>query len=237
MVQADEAYIRESILHPQAKIVAGYPAAHAHLPGTGDRRGRPAADRIYQIAGAAGSRGRNDSGGVNVHQPSARRAQQPLDHMITAAVQERENYLNASYGLKIVAAHQGPQAHRAAVPVHHHLLLLHRRHLRHADPHRAADAARATWSARTPTTSCSPCTAITMIFFFLIPSIPATAGQFLPADDDRRARPGLSAHQPAELVPAGDRRPVRSCSPCWPAASIPAGRSTRPTAPRTRTPR
>ena len=37
-VKADEAYIRESILQPQAKVVAGYRAGHAHLPGTGDRR-------------------------------------------------------------------------------------------------------------------------------------------------------------------------------------------------------
>ena len=32
-VLADEAYIRESILHPQAKMVAGYGAADAHYQG------------------------------------------------------------------------------------------------------------------------------------------------------------------------------------------------------------
>ena len=36
-VKADEAYIRESILNPTAKVVAGYRAHHAHLPGTGHR--------------------------------------------------------------------------------------------------------------------------------------------------------------------------------------------------------
>ena len=39
-----------------------------------------------------------------------------------------------------------------------------------------------------------------MVFFFLIPSIPAVLGNFLVPLDDRRQGPGLSAHQSAELV-------------------------------------
>ena len=60
---------------------------------------------------------------------------------------------------------------------------------------------------------------------------PDRAGQFLPADDDRRQGPGLSADQPAELVSLHARRRLDASSPCWPAASIPAGPSTRPTVP------
>ena len=37
-VIADDAYIRESILQPQAKIVAGYANDHADVPGARDRR-------------------------------------------------------------------------------------------------------------------------------------------------------------------------------------------------------
>ena len=36
-VVADENYLRESIVNPQAKIVEGYPAAHADVPGARDR--------------------------------------------------------------------------------------------------------------------------------------------------------------------------------------------------------
>ena len=45
-----------------------------------------------------------------------------------------------------------------------------------------------------------------MVFFFLIPSIPGRAGQFPGAPDDRRQRPGLPAHQSAELVSVHHRR-------------------------------
>ena len=71
---------------------------------------------------------------------------------------------------------------------------------------------------------------IVMVFFFLMPSIPATLGNFPGAHDDRRQGSGLSAHQPAELVHLHRRR---GCSP-WPpsswAAWTPAGPSTRPSA-------
>ena len=49
-VTADDAYIRESILQPQAKIVAGYRAGHADVPGPGHRGGRAATDRVHQVA-------------------------------------------------------------------------------------------------------------------------------------------------------------------------------------------
>ena len=54
-VVADENYLRESILDPQAKIVAGLrgPREHADLPGTGQRGAAPAAHRIHQVAWAA----------------------------------------------------------------------------------------------------------------------------------------------------------------------------------------
>ena len=48
---------------------------------------------------------------------------------------------------------------------------------------------------------------VIMVFFFLVPVIPDRAGQLLPADDDRRQGPGLSADQPAELVSVHGRAP------------------------------
>ena len=54
---------------------------------------------------------------------------------------------------------------------------------------------------------------IVMIFFFLIPSIPAALGNFLVPHDDRRERPGLPEAEPAELVHLhGRRRCSRSMS-------------------------
>ena len=49
---------------------------------------------------------------------------------------------------------------------------------------------------------------VTMIFFFLIPSIPAVLGKFSDSDDDRRAGPGFSAPQSGELVYLYSRRLV-----------------------------
>ena len=70
-----------------------------------------------------------------------------------------------------------------------------------------------------------------MVFFFLVPSIPATLGNFfLPMMIGARDL-AFPPNQSSELVSAGDRRPVRSVSPCWRAAWILAGHSTHPTAP------
>ena len=55
-VVADEAYIRESILNPAAKVVGRLPADHADVPGAGQRRGAAAADRVRQVAQGAAAR-------------------------------------------------------------------------------------------------------------------------------------------------------------------------------------
>ena len=51
---------------------------------------------------------------------------------------------------------------------------------------------------------------VVMVFFFLIPSIPATLGNFLHPDHDRDEGPGVPAHQPAELVHLHPRRRVHA---------------------------
>ena len=52
---------------------------------------------------------------------------------------------------------------------------------------------------------------VVMVFFFLIPSIPAVLGNFLLPIMVGRQGPGLSAHQPAQLV---HLRARRRCSRC-----------------------
>ena len=70
---------------------------------------------------------------------------------------------------------------------------------------------------------------VIMIFFFLLPSIPAVLRELPRADHDRGQGHGLPAAQPALVVRLRRRR---RCSRCWSrswAASTPAGPSTRPT--------
>ena len=52
-VVADENYIRESIMNPIAKVVAGFQPRDADLPGPGRRRGPSGDHRLYQVAGGA----------------------------------------------------------------------------------------------------------------------------------------------------------------------------------------
>ena len=49
-VVADESYIRESILTPQAKLVAGLSAADADVPGARQRRRRDEPHRVREVA-------------------------------------------------------------------------------------------------------------------------------------------------------------------------------------------
>ena len=76
---------------------------------------------------------------------------------------------------------------------------------------------------------------VVMVFFFLIPSIPAVLGNFLLPIMVGREGPGVSAHQPVELVHLHSRRHVHVVAAVTAAASTPGGPSTRRTARRHRT--
>ena len=111
--------------------------------------------------------------------------------MITAAVQEREHYLNASYGIKSWLLTKD----------HKRIALLYLFTITLFFFLGGAFATLIRLELLTPTgdlvssetyNKLFTMHGMVMIFFFLIPSIPATLGQFLPADDDRRARPGVS---------------------------------------------
>ena len=101
--------------------------------------------------------------------------------MATAAARpaaQATRYLNKGT-VALLAAHHRPQAHRHPLRDHHHVLLLHRRRRGHAGPARTVHAAR-----RLPVTADTynrlfTFHGIVMVWFFLVPSIPATLGNFL----------------------------------------------------------
>ena len=73
---------------------------------------------------------------------------------------------------------------------------------------RADDARRATLCSAETYNKLFTLHGVIMVLFFLIPSIPGGARQLPRADDDRRARPRVSAAEPAELVSVHGRRHV-----------------------------
>ena len=143
----------------------------------------------------------------------------------------RPNYLNADYGVKSWLLTTDHKRIALLYLVSDHADVLHRRAVRGGHPPGADHARRATSCSRRPTTSSSPCTASIMVFFFLIPSIPAVLGNFLipimiGAKD--LAFPRLT-------WPAGTSTWSAACFTLWAhgrtAGWTPAGPSTRPTAP------
>ena len=72
---------------------------------------------------------------------------------------------------------------------------------------------------------------VMMVFFFLIPVDSRRARQLPRADHDRREGPGVPEAEPGELVHLHDRRRSSRSTPWSPAASTPAGPSTRRSAP------
>ena len=113
-VMADEDYLRESILYPEAKIVAGLGEHHADLQGAGRRGGDHPADRLHQVA-RAGARRRSAS--RSSRRPA--RARRPIEarkrkarsdeHSVMSTARPAsprrrrrraaENYLNVAYGV------------------------------------------------------------------------------------------------------------------------------------------
>ena len=145
-------------------------------------------------------------------------------------VESSVNYLNASYGIKLVAVHGRPQANRLDVSRRRITFMfmiggvaaaLMRLNL--VEP-QGALVEPETYNKLFSTHG------IIMVFFFLVPSIPATLGNFLiPLMIGARdvAFPKLNLLQ---LVSVHHRLLRSRCSRSCRAASTPAGRSIRPTA-------
>ena len=120
-VVVDEAYIRESILNPNAKVVGRVPADHADLPGTGQRRAAAAADRVRASAAAPAR--------AAVSAAGCRRAAAGREHTVTGS--ERPSIRSCRdepaapsaaplpqrrLRRQVVAADARPQAHRPPLP-------------------------------------------------------------------------------------------------------------------------
>ncbi len=94
-VTADEAYIRESILQPNAKMVAGFQPIMPTFQGLVTEEG---VVQLIEYVKSFEPQARHAVRAPTASPPV--RCQNGRTYMITAAVQERENYLNESYGLK-----------------------------------------------------------------------------------------------------------------------------------------
>ena len=126
----------------------------------------------------------------------------------------------------VVAADPRPQAHRAAVSRRRHVLLLRRRRVRGADPARAGDAGRRPGHRRDLQQAVHDARRDDGVLL-PHPGDPRRARQLPRADHDRREGPRVSEAEPRELVHLHDRRRCSRCTRSSPAASTPAGRSTR----------
>ena len=146
-VVADEAYIRESILNPQAKVVAGF------QPIMPTFQGQVSEEQLLELIAYIKSLQ------APARRRRARRRQPWPGTDGLHAPPSAQHYLNDGYGIKSWLLTTRPQADRAPVPRLDHVLLLHRRRVRGADPPRADDAGRRPASPTRPTTSCSRCTA------------------------------------------------------------------------------
>ncbi len=105
----------------------------------------------------------------------------------------------------VLAADQGPQAHRHPLPDHGHGHVLHRRPGHHHRPPQPDDARRRSGHGRHLQQALHHARRHHGV---LLPGAGGAdgAGQFLPAADDRRQGPRLPPHQPGELVSVRDRR-------------------------------
>ena len=177
--------MRESILDPNAKIVAGFePNVMPNFKGQVSEEECDSVDRVYQIAApqqpartseaaqpaiiaAPGASCAADDGSASAEQHVKGKQQVAVRDSSNGWQQLHRNSAGSRRSqlperrtrLEVVAVHHRPQADRDAVPDLDHADVLCRRLVRGADPDRPADAGRRSVHFRTPTTSCSRCTA------------------------------------------------------------------------------
>ena len=101
------------------------------------------------------------------------------NHASTYVFAPPRHYLNDGYGIKSWLLTRDHKRIALLYLARDHVLLLHRRRVRRADPARAADAGRRPRAADETYNKLFTMHGVMMVFFFLIPSIPATLGNFL----------------------------------------------------------
>ena len=187
---ADEAYIRQAIVNPNSMPLPKYTPIMPTFQGQIERGASAAVDRLHQVFGRRRKRGRvNEHGGVES----------------VPSTGSRVHYLNAKYGIKswlLTTDHK-----RIA------LLYLASITLMFFIGGSAAVLMRLqliepTGALVQPETYNKLFTmhGVVMIFFFLIPSIPAVLGNFLVPMMIGAQGSGFPAHQSAELVHLHHRR-------------------------------
>ena len=147
-VMVDEGYLRESILNSQAKVVKGFTPLMPTFQGLVTEEGSPPSSSTSSRCRHRRPRPRRRSCrcGADPSTPAARRRARESKPWIRPLPSAQ--LLIERSRPEVVAADQGPQAHRAALPDLDHVLLLPRRPVRRGDSPRADDAAGRSVRAR-----------------------------------------------------------------------------------------
>ena len=198
-VTADEAYLRDCILLPDKTPGGRLSAGHAEF--CRQRRARARSSQLVAYLKSLTTHKIDGAGEAIAMTDATLPFVPPLES-------GGESYLDEGHTLDVVARHHRPQAHRHPLRAVDHRVLLHRRH-RHRVWCGSSSSARPGWFLTSDEYNrLFTMHGIIMVWFFLVPSIPATMGNFHAAADDRRAGRRLSAPQSAVLVSLRDRRGV-----------------------------
>jgi hypothetical protein len=222
----DDAYLRDAILNPSQHVTAGLRSHHAHLPGPDQRRRPDRSGRVHQetavqlpyaadaddLAVRPGSTHNADGGhNGNGEAMSPRIEQRPSDayHPLPARPEHgqmpKRHYLNNEDGLLswLLTGDHKRIAILYLISITFFFFIggafagLIRLELLTPQPDLvAADTYNKFFTMH----------GIIMVFLFLVPSVPATLGNFLIPIMLGREGPRLPQDQPAELVPVRHRR-------------------------------
>ena len=213
-VTADEGYIRESILTPTAKLVAGFQPLMPTFQGVvSEEQIAQLTAYVKTLANAGrnrrardGPRRRRRGRGARTGRHAAGRG--PLENDYGSLDREADELpeLHARRGVVVL-----DQDHKRIALLYLFSVsafFLHGRHLRHPHPPGTADAGRRLRQQRDLQQVLHDARRDDGVLL-PHPVDPGDAGQLPGADDDRGEGPGLPAHQPAQLVHLHRRRPVR----------------------------
>ena len=218
-VVVDEAYLRESILQPGRQDRGGFQPIMPTFQGlVSEEELLELIEYIKSLKALPQVPTRSSS-----------------NDRVTTVLMPPRHYLNDGYGIKSWLLTRDHKRIGAALPRGDHAVLLHRRRVRRADPPRAGDAGRRPGDRRDLQQAVHDARRDDGV---LLPD-PVDSGrarQLPRADHDRREGSRVSEAEPGELVHLHDRRRSSRSTRSSPAASTPAGRSTRRSAPCRRPP-